>query len=298
MKSLLLAALSVFTIAFSLVWAKLAHNAIKSEGTLVKDAIRPTPLSLLIGFATNFLDTLGIGSFATTSSVFKLKRIVPDELIPGTMNVGHCLPTVVEAFIYISIIAVDPLTMVSMIAASILGAWFGAGIVSKWPRQTIQICLGAALFAAATLMFLSQMSFLPSGGDALVLTGTKLAIAVIGNFFLGALMTLGIGLYAPCMILVSLLGMNPKAAFPIMMGSCAFLMPVGSVPFIKSGRYNLRTALALSLGGIPGVLIAAFLVKSLPLHVVRWLVICVVLYTASMLIRSAVKESRQPGAEV
>jgi uncharacterized membrane protein YfcA len=137
-------------------------------------------------------------------------------------------------------------------------------------------------------MLLTQLNYLPKGGADFSLQSYRLAIGVAGNFMLGALMTLGIGLYAPCMILVSLLGMNPTAAFPIMMGSCAFLMPVGGIRFIRTGRYSLRTALGLSLGGIPAVLIAAFLVKSLPLEMVRWLVVCVVLYTSSMMIRSAV----------
>ena len=99
------------------------------------------------------------------------------------------------------------------------------------------------------------------------------SIAIAGNFLLGALMTLGIGLYAPCMILVSLLGMNPTAAFPIMMGSCAFLMPVGSLRFIRERGYSLRNALGLAIGGLPGVLVAAYIVKSLNLDIVRWLVI-------------------------
>lgn len=290
MKTLLLIALSVFTVAFLILWMREAKRAVTKEGAT--ERVNVTAFEIFIGFITNFLDTLGIGSFATTSSIFKLKRIVPDELIPGTLNVGHCVPTIVEAFIFISIVQVDATTMVAMIVASILGAWLGAGVVSSWPRRTIQICLGAALLVAAGLMFMSQMSWLPGGGEALALTGTRLALAVIGNFVLGALMTLGIGLYAPCMILVSLLGMNPRAAFPIMMGSCAFLMPVGSVRFVQSGRYSLNTALALMWGGVPGVLLAAFVVKSLPLEVVRWLVICVVLYTSFMLIRSAVVERR------
>jgi uncharacterized membrane protein YfcA len=288
MKAILLLALALVTVTFIILWWRAARQPAQSTAVLEK----PTLFQVFIGFATNFLDTLGIGSFATTSSIFKLKSIVADEMIPGTLNVGHCIPTIVEAFIFISLIQVDPTTMISMIAASILGAWLGAGVVSKCPRRTIQVGLSTALFVAASLMFMSQMSFLPAGGDLLGLEGTRLSIAVIGNFVLGALMTLGIGLYAPCMILVSLLGMNPRAAFPIMMGSCAFLMPVGSLRFVKSGRYSLRTALALTLGGIPGVLLAAFVVKSLPLSVVRWLVIVVVLYTAYMLMRSAVAEAR------
>ena len=111
-------------------------------------------------------------------------------------------------------------------------------------------------------------------------------------------MTLGIGLYAPCMILISILGMNPRAAFPIMMGSCAVLMSVSSAPFIRSERYNRKAALGLTVGGIPGVLLAAFVVKSLPLSAVRWLVVAVVIYTASMMLRSALQERRAGAAVV
>jgi uncharacterized membrane protein YfcA len=130
----------------------------------------------------------------------------------------------------------------------------------------------------------------PGGGDAIGLQGTRLVIGIAVNMFLGALMTLGIGLYAPCMILVALLGMNDAVAFPIMMGSCAFLMPAAGVPFIRSGRYDLRAALGLALAGTPAVLVAVWLVKSLPLDAVKWLVIAVVVYTATAMLRSAAKE--------
>ncbi len=246
----------------------------------------------LIGFVTNFLDTLGIGSFATTTSTFKFLRGVKDEAIPGTLNVGHAIPTAVEALIFIAIVTVDMRTLFAMIAAAVLGAWLGAGIVSRWPRRTVQIGMGFALICAAGLFLMKQLNLFPVGGESLSLEGTRLVIGVIGNFALGALMTLGIGLYAPCMILVSLLAMDPKAAFPIMMGSCAFLMPAGSVRFIKSGRYDWKAAIGLTIGGVPGVLIAAYIVKSLPLKYVIWLVIVVVLYTAAMMLRSAFKESR------
>ena len=101
-------------------------------------------------------------------------------------------------------------------------------------------------------------------------------------------MTLGIGLYAPCMILVGLLGMNPRAAFPVMMGSCAFLMPVGGLRFIEPRAATTCAPLSDSpLGGIPAVLLAAFVVKSLPLTALRWLVVVVVLYTAIAMLRAA-----------
>jgi uncharacterized membrane protein YfcA len=251
----------------------------------------PKPIETAIGFVTNFFDTLGIGSFAPTTSMFKLWRLVPDERIPGTLNVGHTLPTIVEAAIYITIISVVPLTLVLLIVAAVVGAWLGAGIVSKLPRQYVQIGMGVALLAAATLFILSNLrgSYFGLTGDALGLTGTRLVVGVVVSFFLGALMTIGIGMYAPCMILVSLLGMNPKAAFPIMMGSCAFLMPIASLRFIRYQAFSMRAALGLALGGIPGVLIAAYIVKSLPLAAVRWLVVVVVLYAAAAMLRSAAR---------
>jgi uncharacterized membrane protein YfcA len=249
----------------------------------------PTPLLAAIGFVTDFLDTLGIGSFAVTTSLFKFFRAVPDERIPGTLNVGHALPTVVEALIYIVIVAVEPKTLLLLSVAAIAGAWFGAGFVARWPRRYVQIGMGAALLAAAALFILTGIfgSHFGLSGTALGLDGVRLWIAVAINFCLGALMTVGIGLYAPCMIMVSLLGMSPVAAFPIMMGSCAFLMPIASLRFIRFDAISMRAVLGLTLGGIPGVLIAAYIVKSLPLNAVRWLVVLVVLYAAIVMLRSA-----------
>jgi len=183
-------------------------------------------------------------------------------------------------------------TLVLMIAAAVLGSWLGAGIVSGWPRRNIQIGMGLALLTAATLFLLRIFEIAPGEGDALALTGAKLAIGVGVNFLLGALMEVGVGLYGPCMILVALLGMNPQAAFPIMMGSCAFLMPIGSLKFIRRERHSLRASLGLGLGGPPAVLIAAFIVKSMPLYYLRWLVVVVVVYAALSMLRSALVESR------
>ena len=132
---------------------------------------------------------------------------------------------------------------------------------------------------------------MPIGGDALALEGTRLVFAIAMSSVLGALMMVGVGLYAPCLILVSLLGMNPLAAFPIMMGSCAFLMPIGGARFVQTGRYDLRGALGLTLGGIPGVLIAAYVVKSLPMEWIRWLVVVVVIYAAVQMLLSAYREA-------
>jgi uncharacterized membrane protein YfcA len=193
--------------------------------------------------------------------------------------------------IYTTLIEVDITTLFSMIAASIVGSWLGAGVVARWPKRNIQIGMGIALLVAASIFFMQQLELLPGGGAEIGVRGMLLVVAVVVNFALGALMTLGIGLYGPCMILVSLLGMNPTVAFPIMMGSCAFLMPVGSLRFIREKSYNLRAAMGLAIGGIPAVLLAAYIVKSLPLYYVRWLVIVVVVYTSISMLRSAYRSA-------
>jgi uncharacterized membrane protein YfcA len=251
---------------------------------------RPTFPQTALGFVTAFFDTLGIGSFATTTTVFKLRRMVPVKLIPGTLNVGHTLPTIAQAFIYTSIVPVDPKTLVLMIAAACAGSWLGVEFVVHWPRRRIQIGMGLALLGAAVLMLMTQLDLFPGGGATMGLSGARLWVGLAGNFALGVLMMLGIGLYAPCMILVSLLGMNPTAAFPIMMGSCAFLMPTSSVRFVKAGSYHVQAALGLALGAVPAVLIAALLVKSLPLSYVRWLVVVVVVYTSVNMLVTADKD--------
>ncbi|MBC8328122.1 MAG: sulfite exporter TauE/SafE family protein [Planctomycetes bacterium] len=250
---------------------------------------RPSGLQLAIGFVTNFFDTLGIGNFAPTTAVFRFTRMVPDEKIPGTMNAGHALPVVTEAFIYIAIIQVLPGTLALMIAAAVAGAWLGAGLVAMLPRHRVQLGMGLALVAAAALMVMGQFDAFPLGGEALGLEGARLAIGVAGVALLGALMTIGVGLYAPCLILISFLGMDPKAAFPVMMGACAFLMPVASARFIRRGSYSPRPAVGLTLGGIPGVLVAAFLVTSMSLTAVRWVVVVVVAFTAATMLRAALR---------
>jgi uncharacterized membrane protein YfcA len=165
-------------------------------------------------------------------------------------------------------------------------------MVAGMNRAAIQRGMGVALLVAAVLMMMTALNRFPGGGDALLLSGIKLVAAIVITFFLGALMTLGIGAYAPIMIMVSLLGMNPTAAFPIMMGSCAFLMPTAGFQFIRKAKYDVSAAVGLAIGGIPAVLVAALIVRSLPLTYVRWLVVVVVVYAAISLLRSSYAKAR------
>jgi len=290
-KALLLVPLAVTALALVafLAWHFQKARAAGRRDHPATDARAPTLFQLAIGAVANFFDTLGVSSFATTTSIFRFSKMVPDRLLPGTLNVGHALPTFVQAAVYTQIIEVSLTTLVLMIGAAVAGASLGAGVVARWPKQKIQRGMGIALLAAAALMVARVMKLLPAGGDARDLSGGLLALGLAGNFIFGALMTIGIGAYAPIMILVSMLGMDPTTAFPIMMGSCAFLMPVASTQFIRHGSYALRPALGLALGGIPAVLAAAFIVKSMSLDTVRILVVLVVGYTAVTLLRAAAR---------
>ena len=247
----------------------------------------PGPGHLLIGFVTNFFDTLGIGSLATTTAIFRLFQMVPDEVIPGTMIVGHALPVVTQALFFISVVTVDPWQMTMLIAVSVAGGWIGAGVVASLSRRALQLGMGVALLVAAVFMLFGMFGLFPSGGAALAFPPRAFALALVVNFLLGALLTLGIGNYAPSLVVFSLLGMDPRAAFPIMAGSGAFVASTAGIRFIGAGRFHQRAALGLAVGGIPGVIIAAWLVQSLPLDTLRWIVLAVVVYTAAALLRGA-----------
>ena len=259
-----------------------------------RHALRPLPEAIALGAVTNFFDTLGIGSFAPTTAWMKLRAMVPDSFIPATLNTGHALPTVVQALIFINLVRVDPFLLVACIAAAVAGATAGAPLVVRVPVRVVQGMVGFAMLVAALLYALANLNLLPMGGSALAVDGWLFVLAVVAHFVLGALMSFGIGLYAPSLILLSLLGLNPTAAFPVMMGACAFLMPVSGIRFARSDRVDLRVVLGLAIGGIPAVLLAAYVVKSLPLATLRWGVVVVVLYAAALLLRAALQPSRPP----
>ena len=250
----------------------------------------PGPGCWAPGSITNFFDTLGIGSFAPQTSIFKFFKLVDDRIIPGTMNVGNTIPTVTQAFIFMTAVKVEPLTLVAISLAAPIGAVLGAGIVAKMSRPRIQFGMGVGLTIVALIILSGLLQLLPLGGEAIGLTGWKLVLAMIMSFVFGALQTIGVGFYAPCMAMVYALGMHPLTAFPIMMTATAMLMAAGSARFVKEDAYDRKAAVALTIAGIAGVFLAAFVVKSLPLTFLKWLVCGIVLYTAVWMFISARKK--------
>ncbi len=280
-KLILLLLLIVFALWFTITWVL----ALRRSGQLSM----PSAYQFLVGFVTDFLDTLGVGSFATTTALLRAGKSVDDSKLPGTLNVGHTLPTILQALIFIELVEIDMWTLWLLIIASIIGAYAGASFVTRLPKRMIQIGMAIALLIAVSLVIARLMKWTPEGGSELGLRGTFLAIGFVGNFIFGALMTIGVGAYAPIMVMVNLLGMNQDTAFPLMMGSCGFLMPVASYRFIKSGMYDARAAIGLAVLGLPGVMVAAFIVKKLSSQGLNWLVVVVVIYTALSMLYAATK---------
>ncbi|MGY3916682.1 sulfite exporter TauE/SafE family protein [Aeromonas australiensis] len=234
----------------------------------------------LIGGVANFLDTLGVGSFAVKTACYKQFKLIDDRVLPGTLN-GQCvLPTVTQSLIFVGAVAVDPLTLISMMMAAAAGAAWGARHVASFDRQTIRLVMAISLLVVAGLIFAGLLGLFPVGGDAMGLSGYKLAIALLGNFIFGVLMNVGIGLFAPCMTLVYLLGMNPLAAFPIMMGSTAVLSVFSAGTFIRKGAFDAKAVLAVAIFGPIGVVLAAMLVKSMDMEMLKWLIAFIVIYTS------------------
>jgi uncharacterized membrane protein YfcA len=257
----LLVALSGIAIYFTTVLLRTAHK---------RGELAPKPEAIGLGAVTDFFDTLGIGSFAPTTAYMKLRKMAPDSYFPAILNAGHALPTVAQALIFITLVQVDPVLLISCIVASCAGAFIGAPIVQRSPIRLVQGVVGVALLIAAALYALANLNMMPVGGEALTLPPVLFGVAVAGHFVMGVLMMFGIGLYAPS------------------------LVPISSLNFVRSERIDLRIVLGIALGGIPAVLLAAFVVKSLDLVTLRWLVVIVVLYASMLLLRGALFAKAKP----
>lgn len=285
--TILLIILWVYTAIFIVV---LVRDVLAHKNELVKDKMVH---NIIISAIANFFDTLGIGSFAIATTAWKFTKSNSDDLIPGTLNVAFAIPVVTEATIFIQRIEMDTLTLVLMIAASAVGATIGAKIISKLDIMKIRVIMGIALIIVAIITLCKINAFGPFGiiGTARGLSGAMLAVGVVANFFLGALMTAGIGLYAPCMALVLLLGMSADVAFPVMMGSCAYLMPSAGITFVKEGKYHRGATIPMIISGVIGVLIAGFIITSLPLTVLTYLVCVIMVICAIMFFNDARKKN-------
>lgn len=275
----LLVPIGLATAAFAIILMRAA----------VRRGATPNLEALVLSVITNFFDTLGIGSFAPTTAWFKFRKLVPDRLIPQTMLVGHGLPTLAEAIIFLLLlgVAVDPILLVGCMIAILMGGLLGVPLVTRSRVWVIQLIVGIALIVAAAAYAATNLHLMPGGGTASSLPLTLTVIAIVANFIFGVLLNYGVGNYAPTLVMLSLMGMDPRLAFPIMAGGASLVVAGAGARHIAIGQIDFRIVIAMAIGGVPAVLVAAFIVKSMPIEMLRWLVIVVVLYAAVVMLRAS-----------
>ena len=261
--------------------------------------VAPRAEAIALGAIVNFFDALGIGSFAPTTAWFKFRRMVPDRLIPQTMLVGLTPPSIAESIIFLVMfgVIVEPVLLFSCVIATFIGGLLGVRLVNRARVWVVQGIVAVGLILAAGAYAMTNLHLFPAGGTATGLPPVLMVIAVVANFGFGILANFGVGNFAPTLVLLSLMGMDPRLCFPIM-ATGASLMGVGaSVKHIAIGQVDLRIVLGLAIGGIPAVLVAALLVREMPLELLRWLVFVVVVYAAAVMTHAAVKGRREHRAE-
>jgi uncharacterized membrane protein YfcA len=275
----LLVPLGLATLGFAMI---LVRAAFKRRAT-------PTLESIVLGAITNFFDTLGIGSFAPTTAWFKFRKLVPDRLIPPTMLVGHGLPTLAEAIIFLILlgVGVDPILLVGCMISILMGGLLGVHLVTKSRVWVIQLVVAGALVVAAAAYGATNLHMMPGGGTASSLPLGLTVTAIVANFIFGILLNYGVGNYAPTLVMLSLMGMDPRLAFPIMAGGASLVVAGAGARHIAIGQIDLRIVIGMAIGGVPAVLVAALIVKSMPIEMLRWLVVVVVLYAAAIMLRAA-----------
>ncbi|HEX4737053.1 MAG TPA: TSUP family transporter [Allosphingosinicella sp.] len=280
---LVILALAVVAYGFALVRAAIAAHA------------TPGIEAIALGAVVNFLDTLGIGSFAPTTAWFKFRRMVPDRLIPPTLLCGLTPPSMTESIIFLILLGVlvDPVLLFSCVIAVFLGGLVGVPLVSRARVWVVQMTVAIGLVLAACAYTMKNLDLLPPGGTADSLPLGLMIAAIIANFIFGILANFGVGNYAPTLVMFSLMGMDPKFSFPIMAGGAALMGAGSSFQHIRIGKVDLKVVLGLAIGGIPGVLVAAFIVKSMPIEALRWLVVVVVVYAAAVMANASLKGRRE-----
>lgn len=289
---MLIALLVPLVLALLLFSATLIKAVIKARATLSWEAFG-------LGLVVNFFDTLGIGSFAPTTAWLKFRKLVPDRVLSCTMLVGLTPPSILEGFIFLVLLGVkvDPALLIGCVLALLMGGLLGAPLVMRTRVWIVQMVVAFALVLAAATYLLANLNLMPGGGVANGLPVPLMIVAISANFMFGILLNFGVGNYAPTLVLLSLMGMDPRLCFPIMAAGAGLCGAGASIRHIKMGEISLPVVLGLAIGGIPAVLVAAFVVKSMSVETLRWLVLVVVLYAAAVMFRSALVGRRDHRAE-
>lgn len=237
-------------------------------------------LGMLIGFITDFGDTLGIGSFATTTAAFRMTHYIDDDRkLPGTLNAVHAIPVMFQALFFITAVKVELTTLLPMTTAAVIGAYVGTHVTKKWHAPTVQRVMAVALLIAVIIMVV-RMITTPGSNNSMGVDGLHgwwLILGIVFNFGIGVLMTMGLGNYAPELIFFSLMGVNPAVAFPVMMLDAALIMPTTALNVIKMDRVSWRGFAGVAIGGVLGVIVAAKFFTSMNVDLLNKLIVIVAL---------------------
>jgi uncharacterized membrane protein YfcA len=282
------------------ILATLVFSLVLIRAAIARRA-KPTLETIVLGAVVSFFDTLGIGCFAPTTAWLKFRHLVPDRLIPPTILVGLTITAVVESIIFLIRlgVSVDPVLLVGCVLACLMGGLLGAPLVHRTRVWIVQLIVAIGLIFAAAAYAMTNLHLFPGGGTAAGLPLALTVLAIVANFGFGLLLNFGVGNYAPTLVILSLMGMDPRLCFPIMAGAAALMGASASIRHIQTGHIDLRVVIGLTVGGIPAVFVAAFIVVTMPIELLRWLVIVVVLYAAAVMLRSALAGRREerPQAE-
>jgi hypothetical protein len=205
----------------------------------------------------------------------------------------------VESIIFLILLGVrvDPVLLFGGAMATFAGGVVGAPLVVRSRAWIVQMTVAIGLALAGIAFVLAITGNLPAGGTASGLPMGLTIIAIAASFVFGLLANFGVGNYAPTLAMLSLMGMDPHYCFPIMASGASLMGAGSSVRFVKMPEIDLRIVVGLTLGGIPAVLVAALIVKSMNVDVLRYVITVVVFYTAAVMARAAIKGHREHRAE-
>ena len=268
----------------------------------------------IVMFLCLFIDGLGIGSYGPMTAGFKALHVVRDKMIPGTLQTVSLTYTLVASLVFIQTVEIEVATLASSIIAAGVGAFLGGGLVSRLDLNKTRITIGVCLIFVAFILVARLTGLLGVEDvveeDRYGLTNTpwKLVVLIVVSFVFGALMTIGVGIYAPLLCTVALLGMDTTVAYPLMLGSCAVLIPVAAISFIRQSldaptpQYDRKVSVVANIvgtiGGACGVIVITFLMTNLNVSMFNWVVTVIILIIAAQMIYQGVKKKEDLLADV
>lgn len=274
--AILLGLLVIFNGAFAF---QMSRDMYKHRAEIFREPGNNIAMSIY-SFFLFLLSALGISDYAISEAVYPKTHWVPTKKLPGTLSVQCTIPAAIMALAFVKSVKLDILTLIIPIICQALGSYIFPRFAVRLPVKTIKRIMAIGLLLAGFFIVAGKVGWVPAGGAATGLHGWKLLVLALLTFLAGCLNTIGIGSYSIVMVTVYMLGMNPIASYPIMMGASGFSVPLGSSQFVKMGAYSRKISLFTSIFGSLGVLVAVFFVKNLNISVLQWIVVVVVVYSA------------------